>query len=404
MDFYPTPQPMDGFSRIMIRGFDQSKKIRTNTGFQSLFGRAETDSITGFVTGGSVTEIEIKRGTKTVAKLKPRGITTGKDLDLESIVDEKSTVIARGFPWTEETAAFKKDEIDRARLFGQSPYAETSFEQKMRQKAFDKYKAMVNRIVRLNEILAAQVILEGKMVAMSDTTDEELIYDMYRNSENSITASVQWSTPATATPFADLDVACDRVAYNGEGNADIAILGHDAWTAFQATTDFLDKADLRRVQYMEIKFGASVPSGYEFMAIAGFSYQGTFKTPKGRLVHFFTYDKTYTDDAGDMQYYMDPKKVIVMDTMARLDKWYGPKATFDDTPADRELTRQYFGVDLGMTPAVPNVEGRGFDYRSLSFDTIRSQRKTALEIRVQQSPLFVSVETDCIAVIENASA
>lgn len=404
MEYYPEPQLMDGLTKILVMGFDRSKKIRTNTGFQSLFGRPENGSLLQFIMDGSVTEIEVRRGTKTAAKLKPRGVTTGDDLDQKRIVTDKSTVIARGFPWVEEDTFFNKDTIDKKRVFGQHTYQRMSFQQKMRQLLFERMQAKIDRIVRLNEILAAQVMVEAKMVAESDTTDEELIYSMYRNPDNDIIVSVVWSNPDTADPFGDLDIACDRVAYNGDGVADVAILGLNAWQKFQATDDFKEKANLRRVEYLRTGMGETVPRGYGWMEEAGFTYQGTFKTPKGRILHFFTYDAVWIDDSGVQQFYMPLNKVIVMDTRARQDKFYGPKATLDDTESDLQMYRQYFGVDPSRVTNSPTVKGKGFDFRSLTFDAWRNKRKTNLFARVQQSPLFVSTDSDCVAVLTNAAA
>lgn len=402
MEYYESPQLMDNLTKIMVKAFDGSLKIRTNTGFQSLFGRPENGSLLAHIVDGSVTEIEVRRGTKYAAKLKPRGVTTGLDLDEKVLLTDKGTVIARGFPWVEEYTSLTKNDIDKQRMFGMTPYQRPTFTAKMRQLYFERMKVFIDRIVRLNEILAAQVMVEGKQVAQSDTTDESLIYDMYRNSDNDITVSVQWSTPSTADPFGDFDIACDRVAHNGNGVADVAICGLTAWKDFQATDDFKAKADLRRVEYL--RRGETVPRGYEWMEAAGFTYQMTIRTPQGRILHLFTYDATYMDDSDVMQYYMPLKKVIVLDTRARQDKFYGPKNTLDDTPTDMEMYMQYFGVDIGRVSGAPTVKGKGFDFRSLVFDAWREERKTGVFIRVQQSPLFVSTDSDCVAVLTNASA
>jgi hypothetical protein len=397
MDYYPEPQLMNNFTKILVKAFDQMGKIRTNTGFQSLFGRTENGSLLQFIMDGSVTEIEVRRGTKKAAKLKPRGEFTGLDLDEKALFTDKSTVIARGFPWVEETTSFNKVDIDKQRMFGQNPYQRMSFTEKMRQLYFERMKAIIDRIIRLNEILAAQVLIEGKMVAQSDTTDESLIYDMYRNSDNEITCSPLWSVTADAVPWANLDTACDRVAYNGEGNADVAIFGMTSWTEMQATDDFKAKADLRRVEYL--RQGETSPSKYKWLEAMGFTYQMTVRTPKGRILHLFTYDAVYTNDSDVTTYYMGLEKVLVMDTRSRQDKFYGPKATLDDTRSDREMYLEYFGIDISRTSKSPSVQGNGFDFRSLFFDAIRNQGKTAIFGRAQQSPLFVLTEPDCTAVL-----
>ena len=400
------PLARDVMSRMLSEIFQEQGMIETNIGFQSLFGRGGNEF---YHPDDDTTDITIKRGNRRTAELGLRGISgEGNGPSHRFLEGDSGTEISRTFPISKPEMVISAKQINRRRpgepqFSGNVPY------DRMRALAKEKQQDNNGRIVRMNERLAAQVVLEGIQDAILDTSDTDQQYDFYRNTGNSISIAdgSRWQA-AASDPGGDLDDAIDAVKYNGNINPDIAIIGETAWARLIATNYWGAEKLSRNYVIIQGGLNISAPAGYEWMVTAGFDYQGTLKTPKGRTLHLFTYGAVFSTfdwsaDTDTNTKYMPVVKVVVMATQARLAKHWGPPDTLAMSPSQRQDMMDLFGFDLNNPDlsGVPNLQA-GFPLNGVYYDCYRNVQNEGVVIRAQVAPLFVPVMTDSISVLENA--
>jgi hypothetical protein len=399
-----TPVARDALSRALSEVFNEQTGV--DIGFQSLFGRNGNEHWHPY---NDTTDITIRRGKRRTASLGLRGMHGESQGFSHRILEgDSGTEISRVFPISKQEMAIEAKEINR-RMVGEPNFGGMIPPTRMRALAVQKQIENNSRIVRLNERLAAQVLLEGVQDAVLDTSDTDQQYDFYRNSNNAITIAdgSRWQA-AAALPGDDLDDACDAVMTNGNIRPDVAIFGSTAWLRMQTTTWFIAEKASRNWNVISGGLGVNAPSGYEWMVEAGFDYQGTLLTPKGRRLHCFTYEATYDAydyDAGtDTSTVLMPVvKVLVLATKAILAKHWGPPDTLSMSPSDRMDMMSMFGYDINNPDlsGVPNLKS-GYPLNGVYYDCYRPEGNGGVVIRAQVAPLFVPVQTDAIATIENA--
>ena len=153
------------------------------------------------------------------------------------------------------------------------------------------------------EWMAAQALVYGYVDVVGD--DYPLVrVDFLRNALNAvILAGVNlWSAPATATPVANLTTWATVVAGNQGGSVTDVVLGANVWAKMTQTAEF------------KSLYATSQPLGGSLPNILPSVMDDEQKIYHGQFGQFriWTYNGTYTDDAGATQFYIPPNDVVLV--------------------------------------------------------------------------------------------
>lgn len=401
-----TPNPADPFSRWMADAFDEKDAaVGVSTGFQSLFGRAEYGGQTLFSPDSNLVDIDIIRANERTAALIPRGkISRSLGSNQKNLNVEKYTAFSRLFPLAEEEGDITGDQI-LYRMAGENPYQMQTRLNRMRALGGKIHRESVRRIVRLNERLAAQSILTGKMPAILGTTNTDLVYDFQRDSNLVITVANEWNS-ASGDPLGDIDGACKTIREKGRALPDMMILGTDAMDAFIKDSDVQDVADNRRFELIEVSTGNPVPDHYSRYVEAGFIPRGRLRTPAGFSLWMFTYLDVYDDESGNPKYYMPEDEVVILNSRTRYDRYFGPPELLPLIPQRVQLYSELFGMSPMALPMPPNMRAPGtvIDPAMFYADAYVSGDWKKVTIRTQAAPIFATTHTDAIATLKGLIA
>jgi hypothetical protein len=181
MGYQNTPVEKDDFTRTQVELFSDKDLIGIPQGGQSIFGNPLGNSKTVFSTDKNTVEITILRGNDKIAALVPRGGVPGIDLSKKKLIEQKQSVFQRVYPLSEEEYPIRASQILFA-IPGETDAQRVTREVRMNYLAREGAIEMQRRTGRLNEYLAWQSILTGKMPAIYGTTDTNLLYLGYRRS------------------------------------------------------------------------------------------------------------------------------------------------------------------------------------------------------------------------------
>lgn len=390
-----TPQAMDLYSRVMVGAFDEREIIPGSSFFQAFFGNPESNgSQTIFSPDANNIDIDVIRGNEKLAAMIPRGITSRIIKGQKNTQEQKSTASARSFPLIEEEGDINAAQLVN-RLPGENPHFPMSQQDRAMRLGLTIFGEHARRILRLFEYLASQSILTGKMPAILGTTNTDQIYDFRRNANNTITPVVKWDA-AGATIMADLDSAVTAGRENGKSKIDMAVFGGDAMDSLMKDTDVLALADVRRFEQVTIAMEGSVPPRYQKFIDAGATLRGKLQTPKGRILWIFTYDQIYEDAAGAFQNYMPLDQVLLCDSQARADRYFGPSEVMPADSAKRQFLLEAFGMQENGIMLPPNVETSGQIFSPAMFhpDAYKGVGDKTYTVRTQAAPIFAPIQTD----------
>jgi len=392
---------VDPATRFMAAMFDERDIIGVPTGFQAFFGRPETGAQTIFNPDSSNVDIDIIRGNEKIAALIHRGGNSRFLNGNKATNEQKYTSFSRQYPLIEEEGDIVSDQLIR-RMAGENPYELKTRLNRARILGFNQHKENVKRIIRTSETLAASAILNGTHVAISGTTNTDLIYDFQRNSDlTSITVDVAWDQ-ASADILGDLDGACESLRSTGHVTADMSIIGGDAMDALVNDDVIQNQADNRRFELIQVSTNNPVPDRFSKFIEGGFIARGRLRTPKGYELWMFTYSDVYDTDAGTSTKYMPENKALVCFSGARCDRYFGPPEVLPMTAAKAALYQELMGFNP-MAPEMPNnVKGQmhAVDPRMFYFDLYVSGDDKKFTVRSQAAPIFATTMTDCFATLD----
>ena len=397
---FTTPLGTDQYSRVMVSAFDEREIVSVPTAGQAFFGDPSAgNSQTVFSDGAGVVEIDIIRSAgETLAALINRGAsginTSGQPMG----GDEKFTNFTRSYPLIFDTAAITADQINTARLAGESPYSGSSPEARMRKLAMNLHMEIMRRIVRTNEYLAWQSLLTGTMPAIYGTSNTDLIYDFLRKSTHNYTVAVLWSN-ASAVILSDMDDAWDLGRQDAYVSFDGMVLGADAATAFYADSEIRVGGDNRRIDLVAYNDQISMPSRFNKFVEAGMSWIGKARTPRGHEFYLFTYDDVYKAPVtGTVTKYMDDDKVLYFNANTRCDRYFGPSDCMPLDPGREQWLNWFFGLSPNAAP-MPNIKGgQILDPRMFYHDGYPSPDGRSAIIRSQAAPIYATTQTDAFVV------
>jgi hypothetical protein len=273
---------------------------------------------------------------------------------------------------------------------------------------------MMRRIIRMDEVLAAQSILTGKQDAIIGTTNTDLQYDFRRNSAHIVTVNVSWST-GQADILGDIDTQCAKLRANGHVLPDGILMGSTAINSLVADPTVKNLADNRRFEFIQFGGGSGaagvgddlfVKNGYAAkfgrFVDGGLIARGILRTPEGFELMIFTYLDVYTSDAGVATKYMPDDKVLIFSSAARCDRYFGPPENLPNIPSRDMLYREYFGFDPSVPPMPPNIRSAGNVIVPEAFycDAYVSADNKRITIRTQHAPIFATTQTDSFVTLD----
>ena len=396
---YNTPQPTDVYSRLMVGAFDERDVIGTPVGFQALFGNPMNGSKTVFSPNSALVEIDILRGNEKIAALVQRGTDSTRNLNSKDASGEKFTTASRVYPLGEEEDVITADQLN-FRSFGENPYAQAEKVQRLRKLALDNHKEHIRRFVRMNEVLASQSALTGKMDAIIGTSNANLQYDFRRKASHTFTPAVKWDQGA-ATIMADIDVGCELVRADAKVNPDYAVMGGLAIDAMIGNTAFQAKADNRRFELIQVTKDNPVPERFSRIVDAGFTARGRLRTSKGYELWLFSYVDGYENSAGSFTKYMPEDQVLIGSSMARADRYFGPDEHLPNSQSRIDIMTGMFGIQNPATLAMPEIKGASDIISPLmfSYDIYPHHNNKGIVTRTQTAPIFATTMTDAFVTL-----
>lgn len=389
----------DEYSRFMADVFDERTFLAVATGFLSFFGDPENGSQTVISENHAILEIDIVRAdgeplAATIhrgagSEISPRKTNTG----------EKFSNVGRLYPLIEEEAPINSTQL-LLRQAGESSYSGRSRIDRNRAIAIKNHFDMMRKQIRTHEFFARESILTGKHPSIIGTSNPLFIYDFLRNPAHIITVGTVW-TDTGAPIMSDIDGACEKIEANGHMSPNFFGIGSSAMDGFLKNTDILAKADNRRFELIEISTNNPVPPEFAKFLRNGWIARGRLRTPAGRVLWIFNYNKRYTDKDGNSFKYMPEGKAFICDTNARCDRYFGPPDRLPVTPDEMAWYQSRFGFSMSTPPMLPVFDMGGVIRPDIFYhDAFDGAKKKDTIMRTQSAPVYPTTQTDAFVTLE----
>lgn len=387
---------MGTYSRFYQGLFDDREIISISKGFLSFFGNMESDSPseTHFMMDNEVFDIEIIRGSKTIAALVPRGIT-GTIVNDPLEKEQGWTEFNRVFPLGQKTGYINAHKLSK-RLAGEKPYQLLTRAQRLQILAGKQHLSKIRQLMGLQELLASLSILEGKMPAILDTINPDLLYNFHRNPDNIFTVIVDWVTATLAQLLADIDKGVDAIRVNGKVVPDMLIIGRGVWNSLLLKDGIEKYFDLRRINQGTIDNNIDLPPRFNrFTGNGGFEPRGRLVTPKGNELWLFSYNQHHERPAGTVKYFLPEDQAVMAYSGLRADRFFGPPQILPNTSLDDIWYEEMFGFTPSTLPLPDNTpNGNIFDSMMYHFLAYPSEDKETIRTKTQVAPVYVTTQTD----------
>ena len=254
-------------------------------------------------------EIDVQRSGEEIAVV-VQDLNTGYRQNVQDLY------VNKGFkpPVFSESGPIKVHDLMK-RVPGQNPFMTPDFQANAITRAFDIFRKLEEKIRRTMELMAAQVLQTGTITLIDNNGVALYTLDFQPKSSHFPTASVPWIS-GSATPMADIKTLAEQIRIDGLSDPDTLIFGENAFEFFIEDAQVQQRLGKDQVR---ISMGEVVPSvrgqGATYMGTIWInSYRFDMWTYKGRYNHPQTSVSTL---------YLDPDKIIVMDSNARLDATFG---------------------------------------------------------------------------------
>lgn len=167
-----------------------------------------------------------------------------------------------------------------------------------------------NKIRRNREYQASQIFQDGSLTLQDEAGNDVYTIDYFPKTSHFITVGALWDT--VSDPLADIESMADQIRDDSLGDADILIMGRDAFTAFKNNAVVKDQADIRRFELINLD-PAQTPAG------AGGKLQGQVVIGNYAF-NIWTFNGRGIKPGGvTKELFVNAKSVIVMTSSARLD-------------------------------------------------------------------------------------
>ena len=230
---------------------------------------------------------------------------------------------------------------------GQNPFESIEFRATLSSMIFSGMRDIERKIRRAVELQCAQVLQTGMVTLKDDAGSDLFTIDYKPKASHFPTASTSWGD-ASDDPLGDLASLLEGIRNDGLEDVDVAIFGADAWQAFLSNDEVKSRLDSRRGE-----LGRVAP---KLRDANGAIYQGSVDVGNYKL-DCYTYLGRYKDPAsGAKVQYMDPAKVVLMSSGARLDLCFGACPSVGELLGQgtsrllpelpSRMSNEYGGVDL----------------------------------------------------------
>ena len=197
---------------------------------------------------------------------------------------------------------------------GDTPFEDPEFRSNIITQMFDGMTKVERKIRRAMEQQASQVLQTG-VVTLADAAGNTLYSLDYKPKATHFpTAGTLWSAGG-ANPLADLKALAEVIRNDGLEDPDQLIMGSDAFEAFIANDTVQEFYENRRIDQGTI-------SSFEMRGNGG-AFRGVVQIGNYRF-DIWTYGGRFVDPATSTKtQFVDPAKVIVRSSGARLDATFG---------------------------------------------------------------------------------
>jgi hypothetical protein len=197
---------------------------------------------------------------------------------------------------------------------GDSPFADAAFRGKLISRLMRGIPKPEMKIRRAMELQASQVLQTGKVTLQDSDSNTLYELDYKPKTAHFPTAGTTWGDTG-ATPLDDIQSLAEVIRTNGLCDANELVFGETAFMTFLQNDDVKDLYDKRRMDQ-----GAIVRMQQRGN---GGIYRGTIDIGNYAF-ELWTYNGRYKDPAtGTSTPFMDKGKVIVRDSMGRMDATFG---------------------------------------------------------------------------------
>ena len=257
------------------------------------------------------------------------------------------------------------------RVPGQNPFADPNFQINASTRALTAFSLMEAKIRRSIEWQASQVLQIGVVTLIDSGGNTVYTIDYKPKATHFPTSGTAWDN--SGDPIADLLSLCNVIRADGLADPDQIIMGELAFEEALANSNFKAKFDTRRAE-----LGTISPMQ---MNNRGGQYRGVVEVGTYRL-DIWTYGARYTKpDDGVSTRFIDPIKVIVRVSTARLDGTFGAIPMI--VPPDQRV--------LPFLPGrIANTEG-GLDMHNNAWVTPDGEQ---LFVGVGTRPLMIPTDID----------
>jgi len=267
------------------------------------------------------------------------------------------------------------------RIAGKNPFEDVIFQEVATTKALTAIAQMGSKIKRAIELQASQVLQTGKLDLKDENGVSLYALDYKPKSTHFFTASTTWDNIATATPLKDLETMMDLVRADGKVQADQIIMGSAAFNYFIQSTEVKAALDNRR-----ITLGTISPVA---MRSDGGKYQGVLSIGN-YMVDLWTYQGFYENPETKATVpYIDPAKVIVRASTARMDATYGAIPRFNVPNA---------GLVLPFLPPRLSSVSTGVDIYTNAYLTEGGEQ---LVVSASSRPLMIPTAIDSFGCLDS---
>lgn len=275
-------------TRTMLAALREMR--RPKTGILSLFFTRESPTPSKFI------DIDIYKGKRRLAPfVAPR--------------NEGRVMQSQGYTTRSFDPAYVKPKMPTEaqemldRSMGDTIYQEMTPQQRAQQKLGMDLADLDDQITRREEWMAAQALQTGEIPVVGDGVDRVVDIHMDANHIVTLSGTDLW-TDSAADPLAKLDSFGRTISQDSGLQADIVVMGADAWDNFIAHSNVQNKLDTRRIDEGLIDL-TNLPDGL--------TYRGNLR---GRDI--YTYDEWYYDEsAGSEAPMLDTDKIIMGSSRAR---------------------------------------------------------------------------------------
>jgi hypothetical protein len=263
---------------------------------------------------------------------------------------------------------------------GVNPFVQPDFMANAWTQAQRVFRKCENKIRRAVEVMASQVLQTGMLTLTNEAGAAAFELDFQPKATHFAAASAAWAADgSTGDPLKDIEDMATVIRRDGKKVPNVLIFGATAWSRFPRNAKVKELFNNRRADQVNIippRLGAD-----------GASYHGTISV--GNYVYeLWTYEGFYKHPvSGDLTPYVNPERVIMLASSARLDLSFG-SIPMIRAPEERALA---------FLPARISSSKLGFDLTTNSYFTPDGKQ---LRVGCGTRPLTIPTAIDTFGCID----